>query len=457
MSLNIGDLVCEGKFRIKCILGAGGYGKVYKAESTTEKREVAIKIAGIQQESHLIKEENVYEVMKSTFGYPKVECHGFEKGYYYLVMELLDISLEKYLSKYKCLSLKTVLMLADQMLTRIEALHRKGYLHRDIKPENMAMGLGNNSLFLHIYDFGLAKIFKHNNVHIGITEIDHFVGTSRYSSLNAHKGIELSRRDDLESIAYSIIYLAKGKLPWQGLGIPDTDEKYRQVYKLKRQSPDKICEGLPAIFAAFLKYCRDLAFHDKPDYSYCHKLFAGLLKEKGLKFDYIYEWTPFNNPIKLARREKEKKELEMKKKAEKQKIEEQKKMLCGIQKEKKKRKNRKKPWKHAVQWRKPVQDHLLPPDLPIEQKRAIVLQAMQSSNFNNVAFMNSTSQKLPPPPVVNSLLHQLSMAYPPLPVYPPHAQTQLINHHMALLQQQHLAFVQLHQQQQKQPAGVQAQ
>jgi hypothetical protein len=90
----------------------------YTAESTTEKREVAIKIAGIQQESHLIKEANVYEVMKSTFGYPKVKCHGFEKGYYYLVMELLDISLEKYLSKYKCLSLKTVLMLADQMVKR---------------------------------------------------------------------------------------------------------------------------------------------------------------------------------------------------------------------------------------------------------------------------------------------------------------------------------------------------
>ncbi|KAG1046670.1 hypothetical protein G6F43_010854 [Rhizopus delemar] len=352
-------------------------------------------------------------------------------------------------------------MLADQMLTRIEALHRKGYLHRDIKPENMAMGLGNNGLFLHIYDFGLAKIFKHNNVHIGITEVDHLVGTSRYSSLNAHKGIELSRRDDLESIAYSIIYLAKGKLPWQGLGISDSDEKCRQVYKLKKQSPDKICGGLPATFAAFLKYCRGLAFHDKPDYSYCHKLFAGLLKEKGLKFDYVYEWTPFNSPIRLAQREKAKKELEMKKKAEKQKIEEQKKMLCGIQKKKNKRKNRKRPWKHAVQWRKPVQDHLLPPDLPIEQRRAIVLQAMQSSNFNNVAFMNSTSQKLPPPPIVNSLLHQISMAYPPLPVYPPHAQTQLINHHMALLQQQHLAFVQLHhqqqQQQQKQPTGVQAQ
>lgn len=116
-------------------------------------------------------------------------------------------------------------------------------------------------------------------------------GKKRYKWLNSLKYIELSRRDDLESIAYSIIYLAKGKLPWQGLGISDSDEKCRQVYKLKKQSPDKICGGLPAPFAAFLKYCRGLAFHDKPDYSYCHKLFAGLLKEKGLKFDYVYEWT----------------------------------------------------------------------------------------------------------------------------------------------------------------------
>mmetsp|Transcript_27303 Transcript_27303/g.20438 ORF Transcript_27303/g.20438 Transcript_27303/m.20438 type:complete len:135 (+) Transcript_27303:419-823(+) len=134
-----------------------------------------------------------------------------------MVIDLLGPSLED-LFKF-CggrFSLKTVLMIAHQILGTIARLHAKNFVHRDIKPENFLMGLGRKSHIVHLIDFGLAKRYRDGKTHqhIPYKENKNLTGTARYASVNAHLGIEQSRRDDLESIGYILVYFANGSLPW---------------------------------------------------------------------------------------------------------------------------------------------------------------------------------------------------------------------------------------------------
>jgi len=100
------------------------------------------------------------------------------------------------------------------LLTRLEILHNLKIIHRDIKPENMVIGLGKESKVIHLIDFGLSKYFANENgEHIIFQTKKGMIGTRRYASVNTHKGYSSSRRDDLESLGYVIIYFLKGHLP----------------------------------------------------------------------------------------------------------------------------------------------------------------------------------------------------------------------------------------------------
>merc|ERR1712039_66083 len=117
-----------------------------------------------------------------------------------------------------------------------EDLHSKGIVHRDIKPENFMFGVKAKQAHLHLIDFGLSKRYF-DKKHAVLKQKLNLTGTARYASINAHRGLEQSRRDDLEAIGHMLIYFLRGSLPWSGLDAKTQEEKYRKIREKKEETP----------------------------------------------------------------------------------------------------------------------------------------------------------------------------------------------------------------------------
>ena len=209
-------------------------------------------------------------------------------------MDLLGASLGSLFSFCgKRFSLKTVLMLVDQLLHRLEFIHSKGIVYRDVKPNNFVLGVGpDGNEILYVVDFGLAKMFvDEDNRHIPF-EQQNFAGTAHYASLNAHLKRAQSRRDDLESLGFLLIYFLEGSLPWHGLKASSKRERRKMIGTMKLKTSIKdLCKGHPEEFEKFFDYVRSLDFADKPDYHFLRTIFRNLFRAKGYKFDWKYDWT----------------------------------------------------------------------------------------------------------------------------------------------------------------------
>lgn len=321
MELRVGN-----KFRLGRKIGGGSFGDIYQGVNIATGEEYAvcrtvlfclfllslhfffcvcvsvpcvfqqIKLEAVKSKHpQLFYEYKLYKILQGGPGIPQVVWFGVEGDFNVMVMDLLGPSLEDlFLFCNQRFSLKTVLMLGDQMLRRLEFVHSRNFIHRDVKPDNFLMGCGTHSSQVYIIDFGLAKKYRDSrtHAHIPYRENKSLTGTARYVSINTHLGIEQSRRDDIESVAYVMIYFLKGSLPWQGLKADNKRMKYDRISEKKiSTSVEVLCHGLPAEFATFLTYCKSLHFEDKPDYSYLRKLLRNLFIKEGYKYDGIYDWT----------------------------------------------------------------------------------------------------------------------------------------------------------------------
>ncbi|KAA8541661.1 hypothetical protein F0562_022813 [Nyssa sinensis] len=284
------------KFRLGRKIGSGSFGEIYLGTNIQTNEEVAIKLENVKtKHPQLLYESKLYKILQGGTGIPNVRWFGVEGDYNVLVMDLLGPSLEDLFNFCsRKLSLKTVLMLADQMINRVEFVHSKSFLHRDIKPDNFLMGLGRRANQVYIIDFGLAKKYRDSSTHqhIPYRENKNLTGTARYASMNTHLGIEQSRRDDLESLGYVLMYFLRGSLPWQGLKAGTKKQKYEKISEKKvSTSIEALCRGYPTEFASYFHYCRSLRFDDKPDYAYLKRIFRDLFIREGFQFDYVFDWT----------------------------------------------------------------------------------------------------------------------------------------------------------------------
>ncbi|OIV97800.1 hypothetical protein TanjilG_12557 [Lupinus angustifolius] len=290
------ERIIGGKFKIGRKIGSGSFGHIYIASNIDTSEIVAVKMESKKSKHpQLLYEAKLYNFIQGEPGIPSMKWCGTDGDNNVLVIDLLGPCLEDlFVYCGRKFSLKTVLMLADQMLTRIEYVHSKGFLHRDIKPDNFLIGLGRRANQVYIIDFGLAKRYKdpNTNKHISYRENKNLTGTARYASCNTHLGFEQSRRDDLESLGYVLMYFLRGSLPWQGLKAVTKKEKYDRICEKKLStSVEMLCTSYPEEFTSYLNYCRSLTFDQHPDYGFLKQLFRDMFTREGYASDNLFDWT----------------------------------------------------------------------------------------------------------------------------------------------------------------------
>ena len=285
-------------------IGGGSFCNVYLAINITTQELFAMKIEKITKQQTLedsLQMEAYHLLSFKNFGIPELISYGHTKKYNILIQTLLGKSLlDLYIEYKKKFDIKDICLMGIQIIERIEFLHSKNYIYRDIKPDNFLIGDKDPNI-IYLIDFGLCKKYRSDKTgnHIMPKYTGELNGTLKFASLNSIKGKELSRKDDLISIGYMLIYFIKGSLPWKDAKLDMNEKDYNEMINIRKNiSIKNLCNDLPEIFEKYLKYCDDLSFFQEPDYEYLKQLFRGLLNELTYnKSDkYMFSWV--NNIIK---------------------------------------------------------------------------------------------------------------------------------------------------------------
>ena len=300
------------KYKVQKKLGEGAFGDVYSGIFIENNESVAIKVESRKTPKPLLETEAFFLYSLKGLGIPEVLSFGRLKNYNVLIEPLLGKSLfDIFNERRKRLPIEDICLISTQIIDRIQWVHSKNIVHRDIKPDNFLIGNKDPNI-IYLIDFGLSKKYKSSKTgkHIKFSFTGKLTGTVRFASANALRGGEQSRRDDLESIGYMIIYFMRGKLPWQGVTGNKKMERYLKIYKMKKNvAPEDLCKSLPKQMTEFMKYIKQLEFEQEPDYKYLRNLFKSILKKiNGTSDQLLFSWIRqadlpnLKNPVNPATR-----------------------------------------------------------------------------------------------------------------------------------------------------------
>ena len=283
------------KYQLIRKLGQGSFGSIYQAQSKYSHKYYAVKLEEMKQNQFALEEESIFISYLNCPRIPKLKTFGYSGSLIILVMELLGDSLDKLFDKFpsRKMSIRCVWNIAYQLLMIFEIIHNCNIIHRDIKPANVAIGYEGKSKFIYLLDFGLSKKYRSSKTkkHFPFVQSHKLIGNARYSSINALNGGTQSRRDDLESLGYLLLYLLLGRLPWQGHISHSKDDKYYKIREIKKNTTAaELCQGLPPQIQEYVEYTRKLGYETDPDYNYLKNLFLTILKNYNWDFDYDYDW-----------------------------------------------------------------------------------------------------------------------------------------------------------------------
>ena len=231
-------------------LGSGSFGVLYKGENIRTKEKVAIKIEPVNPVygfSLLKKEAAIYHRLHHnchhlTNGIPIVKWFGKDEHNYYMVFQLLGESLQALVYRLGNFSLEQTMEIGKSILDILKRVHNYGYIHQDIKPDNFLFDIEGKQIF--IIDFGLAKVFKRENINKKSKSI---IGTPCFASIRAHECCNLSKRDDLESLAYMLFYFVLGHLPWKDKTVLE------DIYREKKEF-SKYFKTMPESFSPLITF-----------------------------------------------------------------------------------------------------------------------------------------------------------------------------------------------------------
>jgi serine/threonine protein kinase len=351
------SIMVEGKYHLFEKIGEGSFGSIFSGKNKNTEEGVAVKLEKTEQKGLLKHEAHMYNFLAGIKGIPSLRSFGIEGKFSYLVLDLLDYSLKKVLEEYSesKFKLKTVLYIGIQMLKRLEDIHKKGIIHRDIKPDNLMICKHDNFNTIYLIDFGLAKMFiDDKGKHIPMEKGKNMTGTAKYVSLNVHKGYSQSRRDDLESLGYVLIYFLQGEsvsvsvseasksvreanvseanvseaseseanvsvseanesvseanvseasesVSEASESVSEANESVSEANVSVSEASENTCmkkkinlcdnlKDIPGEFIIFINYCRNLKYEEDPDYTYLKMLFLNLYKHHGFEMSKAFDY-----------------------------------------------------------------------------------------------------------------------------------------------------------------------